>query len=101
MDKQKQIEEMAKVLEFCCNGENIENCNSDRSCDSCRAKYLYNAGYRKGETISFQAMVNAQNTNRWEQGYCQGVKDILKWLKRHGFNTEVKYLAEVYEVEVE
>lgn len=47
MDKQKQIEGMAKVLEFCCNGENIENCNSDRSCDSCRAKYLYNAGYRK------------------------------------------------------
>lgn len=46
MDKQT-IEEMAKVLEFCCNGENIENCNSDRSCDSCRAKYLYDAGYRK------------------------------------------------------
>lgn len=80
MDKQKQIEEMAKVLEFCCNGENIENCNSDRSCDSCRAKYLYDAGYRKipenavvltdeeyerwqGQTISFgkirkEAIVN-------------------------------------------
>ena len=46
MDKQ-MIEEMAKTLEFCCNDENIENCNSDMSCDYCRAKHLYNVGYRK------------------------------------------------------
>ena len=45
--KEKIIEEMAKTLEFCCNDKNIENCNSDMSCDYCRAKHLYNAGYRK------------------------------------------------------
>lgn len=41
MSKEKQIEEMAKVIEQRCNRDCIP------SCDECIAQTLYNAGYRK------------------------------------------------------
>ena len=41
MSKEKQIEEMAKVIEGKCNRDCIP------SCDECIAQTLYNAGYRK------------------------------------------------------
>lgn len=104
MDKQTQIEEMQLVMlnTFYPRYSNTKMVKANNDTEFLKqATALYNAGYRKGETISYQAMVDAQNADRWEQGYNQGVIDIIKWLKRHGYNTEVKYLAEVYEVEVE
>lgn len=41
----KQIDEMAKVLESFCDLQDKDSCIAD--CDICRAKALYNAGYRK------------------------------------------------------
>ena len=41
MSKEKQIEEMAKVIEQRCNRDCMP------SCDECIAETLYNAGYRK------------------------------------------------------
>lgn len=41
MSEEKQIEEMAKVIEQRCNRDCIP------SCDECIAQTLYNAGYRK------------------------------------------------------
>ena len=41
MSREKQIEEMAKVIEQRCNRDCIP------SCDECIAQTLYNAGYRK------------------------------------------------------
>ena len=46
MSREKQIEEMAKVIEQRCNRDCIP------SCDECIAQTLYNAGYRKQEWIS-------------------------------------------------
>lgn len=46
MSKEKQIEEMAKVIGQRCNRDCIP------SCDECIAQTLYNAGYRKQEWIS-------------------------------------------------
>ena len=49
MSREKQIEEMAKVIEQRCNRDCIP------SCDECIAQTLYNAGYRKqreGEWIA-------------------------------------------------
>ena len=49
MSREKQIEEMAKVIEQRCNRDCIP------SCDECIAETLYNAGYRKqseGEWLS-------------------------------------------------
>jgi hypothetical protein len=43
----KQIEEIAKVLEFVCDLQDKDSCIAD--CDICRAKALYTAGYRKAE----------------------------------------------------
>lgn len=50
MNKEKQIEEMAKVIEQRCNRDCIP------SCDECIAQTLYNAGYRK------------QNKGEWKLG---------------------------------
>ena len=103
MDKQKQIEEMQLVMlntfGLRYRDTKMVKANNDKEFLK-HAAALYNVGYRKGETISYQAMIDAQNADRWEQGYNQGVIDIIKWLKRRGYNTEWKYLAEVYEVEV-
>ena len=43
MSREKQIEEMAKVIERACENE----CISPVNCDVCKATSLYNAGYRK------------------------------------------------------
>lgn len=47
MDKQKQIEEMKKTLDRCCEDERLDKCTFDRNCYDCYAEFLYNAGYRK------------------------------------------------------
>lgn len=43
MSREKQIEEMAKILEHSCERE----CPKPINCDHCQAVLLYNAGYRK------------------------------------------------------
>ena len=48
MSKEKQIEEMAKVIGQRCNRDCIP------SCDECIAQTLYSAGYRKQEWISVE-----------------------------------------------
>ena len=58
MSKEKQIEEMAKVLESTCDET---ECNRPTDCDLCQATRLYNAGYRKqseGEWESFPSLGN-------------------------------------------
>ena len=45
MSKEKQIEEMARLLESFC--ELQDECSCIADCDECRATKLYEAGYRK------------------------------------------------------
>ena len=46
-DVTKTIEEMAEVLNNTCTGVNIEQACTFANCNECKAKALYNAGYRK------------------------------------------------------
>jgi len=66
MSREKQIEEMAKILHpDSCFDDNITACRKMTDCSICRATKLYNAGYRKqsegewgkdevGETLCLQ-----------------------------------------------
>ena len=47
---EKQIEKMAKVLEFVCELQDQDLCIAE--CDTCRATALYNAGYRKQSEVA-------------------------------------------------
>ena len=79
----KRIEEMARVIcGFACDYENCDICPFN--CINAPCEYhgyainLINANYRKGETISFQAMIDAQNADRWQQGYEQGKRETTE-----------------------
>lgn len=47
MDKQKQIEDMAKIISCDCSIKTMSQCEGFDDCKACRATDLYNAGYRK------------------------------------------------------
>lgn len=48
MNKDKQIEEMAKIIDDdACKSVPVDVCDAEDDCAHCRAKHLYNAGYRK------------------------------------------------------
>lgn len=47
MDKQKQIEEMAKLVGWNCDNKSMDYCEKVGDCNEFRAIDLYNAGYRK------------------------------------------------------
>lgn len=61
MKDEKQIEEMAKILNpNSCFDEGISACRKTEDCDICHATKLYNAGYRKqaeGEWISVEPSI--------------------------------------------
>ena len=103
MDKQKQIEEMAKVLESkhlsMCTWDSYNDDFNDNYPNECKkvATALYDAGYRKIpegavvltreeydelqkgiKTYNYTAMINARDTYRWEQGYVQGCKETAE-----------------------
>ncbi len=109
MDKQKQIEEMAKTL--------CENCRKDGySCslyssdddwvclqERERAEAFYNAGYRKTFTSSLASDTQAA----YKEGYRNGQKEAIKNLIDDWENNNEKYidfghyldeLKELYEV---
>ena len=53
MSREKQIEEMAKILHpDSCFDDNITACRKMMECSICRATKIYNADYRKQEWIS-------------------------------------------------
>jgi len=63
MSKEKQIEEMARVLKFC-RDTSIDECHTKIDCKHCVAEQLYDAGYRKqieGEWLEepFESMIPA------------------------------------------
>lgn len=70
MDKQKQIEELAKEV--------YENSIYSEVMSRDIARYIVKNDYHKGETVSYQAMVNAQNADRWQDGYEQGKKETAE-----------------------
>jgi hypothetical protein len=106
MDKQKQIEEMAKLVQQdMCGDIPCEECNYHgkmkilpRYCGTYLiVEKLYRAGYRKipenavvltreeynelqkgVKTHNYTAMFEAQDAYRWEQGYFQGCKETAK-----------------------
>ena len=51
MSREKQIEEIAYILDGCCNNIPDSWCET-YACSTCKAKQIYNAGYRKQEWIS-------------------------------------------------
>ena len=62
MSREKQIEEMAKILQFDdCLDVGINDCRKFNDCNICKATRLYNVGYRKQEWIS----VDERLPERW------------------------------------
>lgn len=47
MDKQKQIEDMTKLVDWNCDNKSMDYCEKVKDCYECRAIDLYNVGYRK------------------------------------------------------
>ena len=75
MDKQKQIEEMAKIiLEASCKGSECANCEFVKRVEEAKTtclclKSLYNAGYRKipeGAVV----LTEEESVKAWENGNC-------------------------------
>lgn len=101
MDKQKQIEEMANDICDYVEEHGGKVCLiAGRSTNPLFLKASHNYGiaemfveknYHKGETVSYQAMVDAQNVDRWQQGYEQGKKEAaekyFELLKERFYNT--------------
>ena len=60
MNKEKQIEEMAKLIKESCQKT---PCYRDEQpytdCDVCEATYLYNAGYRKASEVALEVLNKA------------------------------------------
>ena len=50
MSKEKQIEEMAFILDGCCNNLPDSWCET-YACSTCKAEQIYNAGYRKQSDV--------------------------------------------------
>ena len=126
-DKEKQIEEMAKVIiQTSCNGKECENCSWIRSVEEATEccvclKALYCAGYRK---IPENAVVLTReeydylinDCKRWENLAVEKVdeiittrketaREILQWLKDHcafaGWVLVETYFREQFGVEVD
>ena len=47
MEREKEIEEMAKELAQCCEGNRLVICKDDIDCSRCRAEWLSKLNYRK------------------------------------------------------
>lgn len=116
MTKQEQIEEMAKDLENTILGLGIHLCRKS-------AEKLYDLGYRKGETISYQAMIDHSYLDRINQlenrlvevrkktaeeiineiVYCARIntKAVDGVINKNSFMECVEVLAKKYGVEVE
>ena len=82
-ESKKRIEEMARVIcGFACDYENCDVCPFN--CVNVPCEYhdyainLINANYHKGKTVSYQAMIDAQNADRWQQGYEQGKRETTE-----------------------
>ena len=92
-ESQKRVEEMARVIcGFACDYENCDICPFN--CVNVPCEYhdyainLINADYHKGETVSYQAMIDAQNADMWQQGYEQGKKETVKKVYDYLFSEE-------------
>ena len=72
MSREKQIEEMAYILDGCCN--NIpDNVYETYACSTCKAEQIYNAGYRKQEWISVEERLPEEKVNclvHYKHAYC-------------------------------
>ena len=84
------IEEMAKILESFCDLQDDSQdeglCIAD--CDICRAKALYNAGYRKqSEGIAN----NATTTGEWKKLYDKAPRYVCTACNHLYNNKEYKY----------
>lgn len=90
-DKEKQIEEMEEIIVNSCKRNNEVSCQQSKSCESCYAKDLYNAGYRKipeGSVVFTQEeylrMVveeRALDKASEDQARKQAVKEVLENIK--------------------
>lgn len=85
MDREKQIEEMARLLEesygIC---GNFSGC-TNRKCPQCYAETLYNAGYRKSEDVCEETIKEAAYWLDNEKGFC-GLGYMLK--QKYGVEVE-------------
>jgi ribosomal protein S27AE len=65
MSKEKQIEEMARILhpDRCFDG-GISSCRKMEDCDICKATKLYNAGYRKQSEGEWVRVMNHKECSK-------------------------------------
>ena len=95
MDKQKQIEEMAKII--CKSGANnadCDKCGFNRECSKFKdAKAIYNAGYRKipeNAVVLTIDEINKKQNEAWDRGI-----EVGKGIERK--ETVEKYFAKLKE----
>lgn len=78
MSREKQIEEMAKVMRSHCEIDNQCGSCHFETCNECFAEVLYNAGYRKASEI-FQEIENEIKNH----GICYAHRKIAELKKKY------------------
>ena len=82
MSKEKQIEEMAKIIGIPCYkrieeyGDGSQECPSPLPCNECTAELLYNAGYRKQEEGEWEIVKGSNGKEKMVCTNCRHQQDL-------------------------
>lgn len=89
MSREKQIEEITKLINTPCNDRPHDNCY-EYGCLKCQAGLIYNAGYRKQSEGEWKGngylkhcsecgnVVNFNNVSRWLYNFCPNCGTKMK-----------------------
>lgn len=86
-NKDKIIQEMAKVIGWDCDNKSMDYCDKVDDCDKCRAIDLYNAGYRKLDDHAIMVLRKAKGLE--ERIRKETAKEILNDLWNKEFETTI------------
>lgn len=86
LNRDKQIEEMAKDIEDVCENRGCNYENGIRDCDKCRAEWLYELGYRKASDVAreifeeiIEALADEQITEAQKASAALEAQDTLSY----------------------
>ena len=97
MNVEKQIEEMARVIK--CDANTSLEC-PETTCGVCRAKRLYNAGYRKASDVAreifeeIEGVLAVYTHTSKSEDYDNGIYDALEWVDSKVAELKKKYESE-------
>ena len=103
MNKDKQIEEMAKLIKESCQKT---PCYRDEKpytdCDVCEATYLYNAGYRKASEFAREIFEEIEEIFNKRIAFYTDMAKQSKFTEKHYAETMIKnceiYIQEIAEL---